>query len=95
MKDAESMAISNSKRSVAKMKVTIRKGILTTKLPLISPARKSKSGKTLVVASSCGPRKTAQRIEGKPIIVNVAAWIRPHKLHKSNNSKRRPSPEIG
>jgi len=59
------------------MKSKIRKGMLIIALPLINPPKESKSGKTLLVASSQGPRRTALRVTGKPVVVNVSAYVRP------------------
>lgn len=68
------------------MKSKIRNGILITEVPLISPPRESKSGKTLLVATSQGPRRTALRVDGKPVVINVNAWTRPENIKK----KRKP-----
>jgi hypothetical protein len=68
------------------MKVTIRSGIMNIKLPVITPMKKSKSGKTLLVASSGGNRRTALKLNGKRVIVNANAYIRPEKA--SDKSQR-------
>ena len=83
----------NPQRSTATMKVKIRDGILTVRLPVNCPARKSKSGKTLVVASSGGPRRTAQRSGGKSLVVSIAAWIRPDKSQKTRNCSTKRLPQ--
>jgi hypothetical protein len=59
------------------MKAKIRGGLLVVKLPLMDTPKESKSGKTLLVASSQGPRRTAARFDDKPLIVNVTAYVRP------------------
>jgi hypothetical protein len=79
------------------MKVTIRRGIMFIKLPVINPSRKSKTGKSLLVATSRGPRRTALRYEKKPLIVNVNAYVRsesylrnarPHKQRSVRRNRR-------
>lgn len=59
------------------MKARIKKGMVGIELPLINPPRESKSGKTLIVASSWGPKRTALRVDGKPVVINVSAYVRP------------------
>jgi len=48
---------------------------LVIRLPLETP-QPSKSGKTLVVASTHGNIETTAEIDGKPITVGVNAYIR-------------------
>ena len=59
------------------MKTRLRKGMLVVTLGLIDPPRKSKSGKTLLIATSRGVRRTALRRSGKPVYVNANAFVRP------------------
>ena len=59
------------------MKSKIRKGMFITELPMIDPPKESASKKTLLVASSHGPKRTALRVDGKPVVVNVSAYVRP------------------
>lgn len=49
---------------------------LVIRLPLQEPTR-SASGKTMVVGSSHGGVATTAAIDGKPVKVNVTAWIQP------------------
>ena len=70
------------------MKCRIRKGMLILELPLIVPARRSKTGKTLVVAH-CGPRRTSLRVNKKPVIVTANAYIRPDEYVKGTEGPRR------
>lgn len=70
------------------MKIRIRKGMLVITLPLISPARKSKSGKTLLVASSNGPRRTSLKLEGKAVIAIVNVYVRPDGYLKGADMRR-------
>ena len=58
------------------MKARFRKGMLMVTLPVIAPPRKSKSGKTFVVASSGGNRWTSLKVDKKHVIVNVNAYIK-------------------
>lgn len=69
------------------MKARIRKGILILKLPLINPPRKSRSGKTHLVASSRGVRRTSARIDKNPVYVNANAFVRPDKQSGTTKSK--------
>lgn len=69
------------------MEVKLRKGMIVLKMPLISPIRKSKSGKTLIVATSLGPRRTRLKVNGKRVIAIASAWIRPDKPVKSEKGK--------
>ena len=58
------------------MKTTIKDKVLHIEIPLHAP-RPSSSGKTLTVASSNGNKETEARIDGKPVIVGVNAYIKP------------------
>ncbi len=58
------------------MKTTIKDNILHIEIPLHAP-RPSATGKTLTVASSKGNQPTEARIDGKPVIVGVNAYIKP------------------
>lgn len=71
------------------MKAKFRKGMLIVKVPLIIPPIKSKSGKTLIVAGSNGPRRTALRIDEKPVVVIVSAYIRPDGQKEAERTKRK------
>ena len=56
------------------MKAEIINGNLVLTLPLGKPTP-SASGKTLVVASSHGNQKTEAKVDGKPIVVGVNAYV--------------------
>jgi hypothetical protein len=58
------------------MKVTIEGKELVIRIDLQSP-HPSKTGKTLVVASTNGNRATEAVIDGKPIILGLNAYILP------------------
>ena len=59
------------------MKSKIRNGMLIIEVPLTNPPKETKSRKTILVATSRGPRRTALRVDGKPVVVNVNAYVRP------------------
>ncbi len=71
------------------MKVKKRKGMLVISLPLIDPPKESKSGKTLLVASSNGPRRTSINVDNKPVTVIVAAYVRPDGYVKRTRVPRK------
>ncbi len=71
------------------MKVAIIGELMVILLPLNDPIGKSASGKTLVVASSHGNRRTSLKIDNNPVIVNANAYIRPKTQTKSRSRKRR------
>ncbi len=56
------------------MKAEIVNGELVIRLPIGKPVPSS-SGKTLVVASSHGNQKTDAKVDGKPIVIGVNAYI--------------------
>lgn len=56
------------------MEAKIEKNQLIITLPLETPAP-SKSGKTLVVASTHGNAVTTALVNGKPVILGVNAYI--------------------
>jgi hypothetical protein len=58
------------------MKATIKDNILHIEISLHAP-RPSATGKTLTVASSNGNKETEAKINGKPVIVGVNAYIKP------------------
>ena len=78
------------------MKTTIKDNVLHIEIPLHAP-RPSATGKTLTVASSNGNKETEARINGKPVVVGVNAYIKPpaksKQLHRCNMS--RPPLELG
>lgn len=55
-------------------KVEGKKLVITIDLETPRP---SSTGKTLVVASSGGGKATAAVVNGRPVTVNVSAWIKP------------------
>jgi hypothetical protein len=57
------------------MKVTIEDGELVIRLPLNRPPVPSATGKTLVVASTRGNRRTDALIDGRPVVIGVNAYI--------------------
>jgi hypothetical protein len=63
---------------IMQVKATVENGELVIRVPMQKPAS-SKSGKTLVVATTHGNVTTELRIEGQPVTVGVNAYIRPAK----------------
>ena len=57
------------------MEARIEKGKLIVEIDLNKEPELSKSGKTLVVASSRGNRATGATVKGKPVIVGLNAYI--------------------
>jgi hypothetical protein len=57
------------------MKAEIVNGNLVLTLPMTKPTP-SATGKTLSVASSHGNKETTAKVDGKPVIVGVNAYIR-------------------
>ena len=68
------------------MKTTIKDNVLHIEIPLHAP-RPSATGKTLTVASSNGNKETEARIDGKPVIVGVNAYIKPAGRLKTSRPK--------
>ena len=77
----------------------IEKQKLIIELALQNPTP-STSGKTLIVASSRGPRRSSAKVDGKPVVVVANAYIRPeeaqdrakkteNKLRKGASKKRK------
>ena len=64
-----------TKTEIKKMKVEIKNGCLVIEMPMGSLAP-SKSGKTLLVASSHGNQPTAALVDGKPVVVSVNAYVK-------------------
>ena len=64
------MAQSNGTGIVAE----IKGDRLVVSLPMSAPAP-SRTGRTLVVASSRGNRPTAATVDGKPVVVGLNAYI--------------------
>lgn len=58
------------------MKATIKDGKLLIEIEMQKPAPSS-TGKTLVIASSRGGQATTATVDGKPVKVNISAWIAP------------------
>lgn len=53
------------------------KGFLILKLPMAKKPQPSSSGKTLIVATTSGNVTTTVKVDGKPVIVGVNAYIKP------------------
>ena len=56
------------------MTVTVENKELVIRIPMQNPTA-SASGKTLVVATSRGNQETEAKVNGKPVIVGVNAYI--------------------
>jgi hypothetical protein len=72
------------------MEVKIRKGNLIIILPLEKP-RPSASGKTMLVASSRGVRRTAIRLDGELLSVVANAFFYSNGRPRAKATRRRPS----
>lgn len=57
------------------MKVEVKNGKLHIELEMQEPTP-SKTGKTLVVASSHGNQTTTAVVDGKPVMLGINAYIR-------------------
>lgn len=57
------------------MKASIANGVLTIQIPVNPQPEPSTSGKTLVVASTRGNKKTSVQVEGKELVVGLNAYI--------------------
>ncbi len=57
------------------MKAEIRNNKLVIEIDLVTP-HPSRSGKTLIVASTYGSAKTAAKVNGKPVTVSLNAYIK-------------------
>ena len=58
------------------MKVEIKDNKLVIEIDLEAP-KPSASGKTLVIASTRGNAVTTAKVDGKPVIVGLNAYIKP------------------
>jgi hypothetical protein len=66
----------------------IEKGKLIIELRVQEPTLSS-SGKTLVVATSRGPRRSKAKVDGKPVYVTANAYIQPEKtVHGANKTQK-------
>jgi len=59
------------------MKAHIKGGKLVVELPINNPPARSKSGKTNIVASSCGNKRTEAKVNGQNVFVGVNAYVYP------------------
>jgi hypothetical protein len=57
------------------MQVTIEGNELVIRIPLLPEPTRSKSGKTMLVATSGGSVVTEAMVDGKPITVGLNAYI--------------------
>ena len=57
------------------MQVTIEGKELVIRIPVESPPRPSKSGKSLIVATSGGNQTTSCTVEGKQVVVGLNCYI--------------------
>lgn len=58
------------------MKVKVEEGCLVITIPLNKPPRPSKTGKTLVVASTYGNVQTEAVVDGKHVFLGLNAYIK-------------------
>lgn len=58
-----------------KVEINEKTNTITITLPLAG-LRPSKSGKTLIVASSNGNQATTAEFDGKPVIIGVNAYVK-------------------
>jgi hypothetical protein len=65
----------NINKTHNKMKATIEKDELVIRIPLETKPAPSKSGKTLIVASTGGFLATTAQVDGKPVKVSLNAII--------------------
>jgi len=59
------------------MNCSIKNKVLVIELPLNPSPIASRTGKTLVVASTYGNKQTDAKVDGKFVTVGVNAYIRP------------------
>lgn len=57
------------------MKAEIRDGQLIITIAVNDPPRPSKSGKSLIVATSGGNQATTAEVDGKPVTIGLNAYI--------------------
>jgi len=57
------------------MEATIENNVLVVRIPLTKPTL-SPTGKTLSVASSHGNQPTGAKVDGKPVIIGLNAYIK-------------------
>lgn len=60
---------------MTKIVATIEGNELVVRVPLNNPPIPSQSGQNLIVASSYGNIETEARIDGRPIVVGLNAYI--------------------
>ena len=58
------------------MTAEIKEGFLLIAIAVQDPPQPSKSGKTLVVASTHGNLATTAEVDGKPVVIGLNAYIR-------------------
>lgn len=56
------------------MEATIEKGVLIIRIPVNTKPTPSKSGKTLILASSGGNKACGLKFEGVPVVIGVNAY---------------------
>ena len=74
------------------MQVKIVKGQVVITLSLQTPAP-SASGKTLIVASSHGVKRSGVTLEGKELCVNANAFIYPSRRDEKDGTKSPVKPK--
>lgn len=74
------------------MKVEIKDGELVLTIPMMTPPALSKSGKTLLVASTRGTHKTDLLHDGRPLSVSFNAYVKnPEYAEWQRDSRLRPT----
>jgi hypothetical protein len=58
------------------MKAEIKNGILTITIPVNASPAASKTGKSLIVASTGGNLASTAQVNGKPVIIGLNAYIK-------------------
>jgi hypothetical protein len=73
------------------MKAKLRNGRITISMPVKDP-KLSSTGKTMVVASSRGPRQTRALIDGKTLFVIAYAFFYPEPRVEDKKLKKKKQP---
>ena len=65
-----------AKKNVNAMDVKITADTIIITLPILKPLKESKSGKSLVVATTHGNIATSATLQNKPVVIGVNAYIK-------------------
>jgi hypothetical protein len=72
------------------MRIRRRNGNMVITVPMLAEPRSTNSGKSLLIASSLGVRKSRLKVDGRNILYTANAFIKKESHHGSRKRSAKP-----